>query len=59
VICPDCKQPVETHAMYRSGRCPVVRIPHYFPDGPPQAGSPLPIRITYRIRLVDDTSTDG
>lgn len=25
-ICPDCKHPVESHAMYRDGRCPVVRF---------------------------------
>lgn len=24
VMCPDCKHPVATHEMYRSGRCPVV-----------------------------------
>lgn len=27
MICPDCKQPVETHAAYKGGRCPVVRFP--------------------------------
>lgn len=25
-ICPDCRQPVGTHAAYRDGMCPVVRM---------------------------------
>jgi hypothetical protein len=41
MICPDCKKPVETHAMYRKGRCPVVRFPHYDLD---PAKPPLPLR---------------
>ncbi len=28
-ICPDCGHPISTHAMYRTGLCPVVRFPSY------------------------------
>jgi hypothetical protein len=44
-MCPDCGKPVATHAMFKSGRCPVVRVPrmsHVHPQQqrktPPERG---------------------
>jgi hypothetical protein len=36
MICPACKKPVETHAMYRDGRCPVVVFPAPLRPCPPR-----------------------